>query len=141
MLTRKQRVEMSSWPSQDRHPIGVRSIRLIALTLMLLVAGSNALAARGVKKFCCMVRMRDGTRLATDIYLPRFPRRPYPVILIRTPYGKHEIGKRQARFVCRRGCALAVQDMRGRYGSGGSDALVFHSDGWAQNRDGHDTIR
>lgn len=132
---------MSSWPSGDRRLIGVRSIWLTAVTLTVLLTASNALAARGVKKFCCMVRMRDGTRLATDVYLPRFPRRPYPVILIRTPYGKHEIAKRQARFVCRRGCALVVQDMRGRYGSGGSDALVFHSDGWAGNRDGHDTIR
>jgi predicted acyl esterase len=35
------------------------------------------------------VTMRDGTRLAIDLYFPRQPGR-YPVLLERTPYGKHQ---------------------------------------------------
>ena len=39
-----------------------------------------------------MVRMRDGVRLATDVYRPARDGRPlpgrFPVILERTPYGK-----------------------------------------------------
>lgn len=34
------------------------------------------------------VRMRDGVRLSTDVYLPDAPG-PFPVILIRTPYLYH----------------------------------------------------
>ena len=34
-----------------------------------------------------MVRMRDGKKLATDIYKPA-AEGTFPVILIRTPYGK-----------------------------------------------------
>ena len=40
-----------------------------------------------------MVPMRDGVRLATDVYLPSQNGRtlpgPWPVILERTPYGRH----------------------------------------------------
>ena len=32
-----------------------------------------------------MVAMRDGVRLATDVYLPSGPQQPLPTILIRTP--------------------------------------------------------
>jgi predicted acyl esterase len=111
------------------------------LALAVLLTASEGYAGRGVKDFCCMVPMRDGTRLATDVYLPRFPRAAVPVILVRTPYGRHEVKKIAARYVCRRGYGLVVQDMRGRYGSQGDDRAAFRSDGWGVNRDGHDTIR
>ena len=35
------------------------------------------------------IPMQDGTRLATDLYFPPEPGR-YPVLLERTPYGKHQ---------------------------------------------------
>jgi hypothetical protein len=85
--------------------------------------------------------MRDGVNLAADVYLPRLPRGPYPAILIRTPYGKHEITSREARFACRNGYALVVQDMRGHFRSAGDRERMLSGDGWGENRDGHDTIR
>ena len=36
-----------------------------------------------------MVSMRDGVQLACDIYRPKATNQPTPVILERTPYGKH----------------------------------------------------
>ena len=84
-----------------------------------------------------MVTVRDGVRLATDVYLPARDGRPlagpFPVIMERTPYGKaarsrSEIergmpapmtrGELAAHFV-RAGYAVVVQDCRGRYGSEG----------------------
>lgn len=118
----------------------IRLMRLGLLTLALSLAVSDALAL-GVKQFHFMVRMRDGTRLATDVYLPRLPRRPYPVVLVRTPYGRNQITKRQARFVCRRGYGLAIQDIRGRYGSAAADATLGPGDVPGQKTDGHDSIR
>jgi uncharacterized protein len=97
--------------------------------------------ARGVIDFTCMVPMRDGTRLATDVYVPRFPRGAYPIILVRTADGKDQLTKLMARYVCRRGCGLVVQDVRGRHDSEGRDTVIFLNDGWGRNRDGHDTIR
>ncbi len=87
-----------------------------------------------------MVSMRDGVRLATTVYTPRFPRGRFPAILVRTPYGRSQVKKIAARYVCRQGFALVVQDARGRFASEGDDTGSFRSDGWGQQRDGHDTI-
>jgi uncharacterized protein len=58
------------------------------------------------------VVMRDGVRLATDIYLP--PSRPAPVIAMRTPYGR-ALDRLVGVFIAfaRRGYVLISQDCRG----------------------------
>ena len=53
-------------------------------TAVLLIA--SALSAAELEKTTVMVPMRDGTRLATDIYLPAGWQDPMPVLLKRTPY-------------------------------------------------------
>jgi putative CocE/NonD family hydrolase len=94
-----------------------------------------------------MVPMRDGVRLATDIYLPsedgeRPSNGPFAVLLARTPYDKlrgllsapgwaMSSGVRAAL----QGFAVAIQDTRGR----------FHSEGVFRNmqddgQDGWDTL-
>lgn len=118
---------------------------VVAAAAALVVAAAGEAAARpearGVRDFCAMVPMRDGTPLATDVYVPRWPRGAYPVILVRTPDGKHEVTRLMARYVCRRGFALVVQDVRGRHASPGGPTMVFLHDGWGEDRDGVDTIR
>jgi predicted acyl esterase len=86
-----------------------------------------------------MLPMRDGTRLATDVYLPSSPP-PYPVILIRTPYDKNAL-KPIGEDGARRGYAVVIQDTRGRFASEGAN-LPFEGDGWWENRaDGVDTVQ
>lgn len=63
------------------------------------------------------VPMRDGVELVTDVYRPVGVDKA-PVILLRTPY-KKEMLELQAMFYARRGYVFAVQDCRGRFGSGG----------------------
>ena len=63
------------------------------------------------------VPMRDGLKLATDIYRPQ-GEGTFPVILVRTPY-KKEMNELQGRFFARRGYVYAVQDCRGRFSSPG----------------------
>jgi putative CocE/NonD family hydrolase len=70
-----------------------------------------------------MVRMRDGVRLATDVYLPDDEGR-FPVILVRTPYDKGDpLLLNAVNFDPVRGAqagyAVCVQDVRGRYSSEG----------------------
>ncbi len=94
-----------------------------------------------------MVTMRDGIRLATDIYLPPGSG-PFPVVMERTPYGRNEPSRSElsaasptpvrrgavaARLV-EQGWAVAYQDCRGRYGSEGR-FVKYLSDG----EDGFDT--
>ena len=71
-----------------------------------------------------MIEMRDGVMLATDLYFPAIGGEPvaaaFPVILERTPYDK--LAARQTtrgKFFARRGYVVAIQDVRGRFGSEG----------------------
>jgi putative CocE/NonD family hydrolase len=86
-----------------------------------------------------MVPMRDGVRLATDVYVPslegRALDRPWPVILERTPYGRNRPSRSErslaepdraksraevADIFVRRGYVVVYQDVRGRYDSEGT---------------------
>ena len=67
-----------------------------------------------------MVPMRDGVRLATDVYLPRRGASDKaPSILNRTPYNKDNKGGATAGRYVAAGYAFVVQDVRGRYKSEG----------------------
>ena len=84
-----------------------------------------------------MVPMRDGVRLATDVYLPNgetTPPGPFPAILIRHPYGKHRSSK-TAEFFTTHGYAVAIQDTRGRYESEG-EFYIYVNEG----EDGYDAV-
>jgi len=69
-----------------------------------------------------MVAMRDGTRLATDIYRPRNVTGPLPTILIRLPYNKaaYRSATVPADFFASHGYAVVVQDVRGKFASEGT---------------------
>ncbi|HOX37690.1 MAG TPA: CocE/NonD family hydrolase [Candidatus Brocadiia bacterium] len=79
-----------------------------------------------------MVPMRDGVRLATDLYRPAADGK-YPAILMRTPYNKD--AQKHDEMV-RKGYVLVSQDCRGRFASEG-DFKVFVNEG----PDGCDTIK
>jgi hypothetical protein len=80
-----------------------------------------------------MMPMRDGVRLATNIYLPSGDG-PWPVVLTRTPYNK-DGADRSATVYNQRGYVLVSQDVRGRYASEGVDQ-PFEVD----MLDGYDTV-
>lgn len=84
-----------------------------------------------------MIAMRDGTLLATDLYLPQGDG-PFPVVLTRTPYGRVKRGKDAGSFV-NDGYVFIIQDMRGRFDSQGEN-LPFHGCGWSEHQDGVDTL-
>lgn len=87
-----------------------------------------------------MVPMRDGVRLATDLYFPALGDRPvsgkFPVILERTPYDKQGLGLvATAKFFARHGYVCALQDVRGRFESEGEWYAFAH-----EGPDGYDTV-
>src|SRR6266545_4520496 len=145
---------MSAWASSptDPPPVTVRRRAAALFASVLLGTGVSApvLAqdtavhasdAGVVVTRDVMVPMRDGVRLATDVYRP--PSRPdsgavaeqLATILIRTPYDKgfdpYALGPAWAAH----GYAVVVQDTRGRYKSEG----VWH---WLTDDgpDGLDTV-
>lgn len=70
-----------------------------------------------------MVAMRDGVKLATDLYFPANEGvklvGTYPVILTRTPYNKAG-SEKHAAFFAKHGYVFVAQDCRGRYASEGN---------------------
>jgi putative CocE/NonD family hydrolase len=85
-----------------------------------------------------MVPMRDGVRLATDIYRPGRDGAPvegkFPAIVERTPYLPY--GDWNAQTYVPRGYVLVIQSVRGRFGSEGHWTM-FQDDA----RDGADLAR
>src|SRR6185369_3042389 len=80
-----------------------------------------------------MVVMRDGVKLATDIFLPT-GKGSWPVVLMRTPYNKASMGA-QAKQWTDNGYVFVVQDCRGKFKSEGK-YFPFMDD----HLDGYDTV-
>ncbi|PIE55255.1 MAG: hydrolase [Dethiosulfovibrio peptidovorans] len=82
------------------------------------------------------VPMRDGVKLASELYLPSGLRQGerVPTILLRTPYGRIASAEPELRFVFR-GYALVAQDCRGRGDSEGEWVPNIH-----ECEDGSDTL-
>lgn len=69
-----------------------------------------------------LVPMRDGTLLATDVYLPDAALGPVPTVLIRLPYdktGRYTFIPQICAHFAAHGFAAVAQDVRGKYRSSG----------------------
>ena len=84
------------------------------------------------------VPMRDGVKLATDLYFPEGATGKLPAILIRTAYNRKnatKMGAPDLRMFAEHGYVVAVQDVRGKFDSEG------HFTYWApEGNDGSDTL-
>jgi len=84
------------------------------------------------------VVMRDGAKLATDVYTPD-GQGPFPTILIRTPYNRTSARcQRKPGIYTAAGFAVALQDVRNTGGSLTGQPFYPYR---AEHNDGHDTIR
>jgi len=112
--------------------------RIVRFIFLLSLLFSSSLFA--YIKTTHMVAMRDGVKLATDVYLSETPGK-WPAILVRTPYGKTSFLIPTSTFddLVKAGYAIVVQDTRGRFDSQGIDSL-FLDDGWGARQDGYDTV-
>ncbi len=82
--------------------------------------------------------MRDGVRLVADIYRPAASPGPWPVLLMRQPYGRDiasTVVYAHPTWFARRGFMVVIQDVRGRGDSEGEFHAFRH-----EIDDGHDTV-
>ncbi|MEV6843522.1 CocE/NonD family hydrolase [Actinoplanes sp. NPDC051411] len=85
------------------------------------------------------VPMADGVLLRADVYRPSSGPGPFPVLLVRTPYGKQDptiLGVLDPLRATRAGFIVAIQDVRGRFASSGSWSPVIN-----ERSDGRDSAR
>ncbi len=115
-----------------------------AAVAITLVAGAGDLAAQGQYDGVSVTRdvmipVRDGKRMATDVYRPvlkgTVESAKLPVLLNRTPYARETL-EASARYFAQRGYVVAVQNLRGRHTSEG----VFLKVQPADATDGYDVI-
>ena len=115
-------------------------MRLVMLrglaALVALSASASAQDTAFVRDTNVAVPMRDGVVLRADVWRPIGGGRR-PVLVYRTPYGKHAATAAQstARKAVQRGYVVVMQDVRGRYASDG-EYVAYQQEG----RDGYDTI-
>ncbi len=108
------------------------AIALLVATALVAPLLAAAVDPQPGEKTEVMVAMRDGVRLATDVYLPD-GEGPWPVILKRTPYDKAR--SNDGASYTGGGYALVIQDQRGRFRSEG--AYLPHEN---EMNDGYDTV-
>jgi uncharacterized protein len=138
---------------------------LLALVFLLSAAsalpqgfGSNSAQSEYIRsnytKFEYQIPMRDGIKLFTSVYVPKETNQPYPILLLRTPYGVGPYGATNYRgslgpssLFIKEGFIFAYQDVRGRGQSEGvfddPPAHKLHFSGPAdadESTDGYDTI-
>lgn len=114
----------------NRRELGIRFLQLATLVgLPSLGSAAEQGEFDVIVQRDVMMSMRDGVRLATDVYRPslqgRFVSQRFPVILERTPYGKSQEGTRHAstsiaRMLASHGYVVVHQDTRGRGESEGA---------------------
>ena len=126
---------------------------LVGVAAALLAAGSGAgrraaaaqdrgatVQKNGVTCHTEYAPMRDGTRLATDVYVPSTPG-PHPVIMQRTPYGLRLghgcfVGTSgSVAFWAEHGYVGITQDVRGTFRSQGVFRPIFQ-----EQADGYDAV-
>ena len=110
-------------------PMKKRSIYLLSILLVSISFGQSArekLEEIAIIDQKIMMPMRDGVRLATDIYRPKTNEK-VPIIFSRTPYNFNSWGDGEERTrtyeralaAVEKGFAYVVQNERGRYYSEG----------------------
>jgi uncharacterized protein len=100
-------------------------------------------------KFDYRIPMRDGVKLFTSVYVPKDSSKPYPIMMMRTPYsiGPYGVDNYPARLgpsdlFRDEGFIFAYQDVRGRYLSEGKfvDVPPHKVSGVDDATDTYDTI-
>ncbi|MCD6049171.1 MAG: hypothetical protein K0Q55_574 [Verrucomicrobia bacterium] len=94
-----------------------RRIFSLFLACLTLSIASISLAAEAELPYTfqkkVMIPMRDGTKLAANIFLPKEAGR-FPVVLMRTPYGRPGETWGGPKRYCPAGYVMVTQDCRGR---------------------------
>jgi len=115
------------------------SLSFLLLSAVLLSAQSARSDSPSVapnERVGVSIPMRDGVRLAADIFLPRSSRHSrWPAVLVRTPYNRKLPSMFAYRYFAANGYAVVIEDVRGRYASQGSFGAISQ-----EGHDGNDTI-
>jgi predicted acyl esterase len=86
-----------------------------------------------------MIKMKDGTELPTDLYLPNPDAKNLPCILLRSPAGRYCRTAKPATAFAKLGYLVAIQETRSAVDKEGK-TLPYTADNWVDEQDGHVTL-
>ncbi len=109
-----------------------RRARLLISSLIAVLSAAGTRAAQVERDVA--VPMRDGVILRAHVFRPDAPG-PYPVLVLRTPYGKGT----QADAYVKAGYIVVLQDARGRHASDGRYESFYRAE-THDAVDGYDTV-
>lgn len=121
-----------------KHSLLAASLIVSSFLTTILADENSALLRAADADMMVMMPMRDGVRLATDIYLPKNRSGKLPVILWKTPYNFNSMNSTLASFAKQaidNGFAFVVQNERGRYYSEGEWEILGNP-----RTDGYDAL-
>jgi putative CocE/NonD family hydrolase len=95
-----------------------KKLLLLALSCSVFIGSRAADDGSFTIQTNVTIAMRDGTKLAANIFIPK-ESGPFPVILMRTPYGKPGPQSGEAKDYTSKGYVFVAQDCRGRGNSEG----------------------
>lgn len=105
-------------------------------TLAVCILLGALTSCSGAEPLRVELPMTDGTKLTTDVLLPRGDG-PFPVVVFRSTYGRNA---GWAKGYVDNGYAVVLQDVRGM-GTSEGEKYVFYADGWRdEQHDAADTM-
>ena len=116
-----------------RQPYHAASLTLLAIFCLLPAPVFSADDLEVEVRSEVKIPMQDGVKLSANLFLPK-AEGPFPVVLVRTPYGKGGEKHSEGHFFASRGYAYVSQDCRGK-GTSQGQWLPFMN----ETPDGHDT--
>jgi putative CocE/NonD family hydrolase len=110
---------------------------LLTFLFAMLLGQAGTTGAAADEGFEVSVPMRDGVTLGADVFLPGGSGASgrWTTVLVRTPYNRKLNAALSYRSFMRRGYAVVLEDLRGRFGSGGQFGYISE-----EGPDGNDTI-
>jgi predicted acyl esterase len=123
----------------NRYPKVVKVVSMFLLIAIPSTVFSLSVVYAPATNTTYMVEMRDGVKLATDVYFaPGSYGAPRPVVIMRTPYGKSGWAASMAlQFYTTQDYHAVVQDLRGTHDSEGGNQFLLFKDSYL---DGVDTL-
>lgn len=110
------------------------AVVLCAVCVTAQVIKRDSRSPVAVEQLGLTIPMRDGVRLATDVFLPKETGR-WSTILVRTPYNRKAPYSTSYRYFAAHGYAVVIQDVRGRHASQGLFGSTIQ-----EGPDGNDTL-
>ena len=144
---RRYGTQNTTFPRRKANPIALAALALLTAAPTLRAQGVDYIKSH-YTKYEHYIPMRDGVRLFTAVYVPKDSAKPWPMLMMRTPYSVRPYGPDKypanlgpSEVAAKAEYIFVNQDVRGRFMSEGTFEQVRpHNTKLSESTDTFDTI-